>query len=774
MEPELRRLIADWNEGLVSRTAATSAARETFARVVPAVRARFAETMRDPRLQEAVLLNSPDMLVNGLRPFLEGRGTPAAQRQREAALVSYLQRFCARADTASFYGPIDFGGYDGGVTTSVDYRWPPTDSPPRRRVFLSHWAAEELAVAIQRDDRTRYDQRPVRSALVRVAGTGVIIPSTGARASLTALERTLLERADGLRSIRDIARGAGAELEEVDRVAGRLANHGLLQLGFRVHAHELDSFAQIEAVAASLTEPSAAAEWTGTCARIRSILREFEHAPGARREQLLADLEAVFQEVTCAAPRRGGGQLYADRLVLYEECSGEVRDLTIGGPLLAALERALETSLDLLGSTALRVWQSQAESAHEELRAALPDGRPMPFLRFLWECEREPRAAGSAASPFTQKTAQGLDWWRRVWDSLVPDPAERSVALTGADLERAFGGFEAAPGFVAAIDLMVAAESPEAIARGEYQIVLSEVHPVLLATHKAMTVLHPDLDGLLRRGQEVLDELLAPEQQAILSSRRISKIDSWLIGRPLIELEWMDTALGGDHVAVADLDAHVSRELLPHLRTPSVAKRLQLEMPLVTDASFPATLWAFGRPAIWHRSVDRGRHTPRIEVDGLVFQRERWTVPGEELPVVRTPLDCFDNLLALWRWKDAVGLPDAVYWVALQGADTKPALLDFHSPLSCFTFIRRIAGRPPVLLSEMLPGPDGLWLRNDAGLGYVCELRFNAWQPAPPRPPEPDPEAAAGIPDGPHVSLEALGEHLAELRRVVGRLVTED
>lgn len=70
-------------------------------------------------------------------------------------LVSYLQRFCARNETASFFGPLNYGRLDPDRPRDLEVRRSPRQLR-RRETFLAHWAVEQLA------GRSRCRSKPVR------------------------------------------------------------------------------------------------------------------------------------------------------------------------------------------------------------------------------------------------------------------------------------------------------------------------------------------------------------------------------------------------------------------------------------------------------------------------------------------------------------------------------------------------------------------------------------------------------------------------------------
>jgi hypothetical protein len=119
-------------------------------------------------------------------------------------------------------------------------------------------------------------------------------------------------------------------------------------------------------------------------------------------------------------------------------------------------------------------------------------------------------------------------------------------------------------------------------------------------------------------------------------------------------------------------------------------------------------------------------YQPRILIDTLVVARETWRVPFTR---IAGHGDALDRVYAAGRALAAEhGLPRLVF--AGVAGEVKPVYVDFADPLSVdvlFSKIRRGRERVPggeVVFTEMLPGPDQLWLRDDAGNRYTAEFRL--------------------------------------------------
>jgi hypothetical protein len=153
---------------------------------------------------------------------------------------------------------------------------------------------------------------------------------------------------------------------------------------------------------------------------------------------------------------------------------------------------------------------------------------------------------------------------------------------------------------------------------------------------------------------------------------------------------------------------------------------------MLNDLTTYAPFAALSPPSVLHAPVrgDTG-HLGRVTIGDACYQRERWLLDAASLPAGgRGPA----TLLGLRRLARAHGLPRFVF--ARIEAERKPVLVDTASPFAAELLGHLLggerdgAGGSRVLVEEMYPGPDELWLRDDAGR-YTCELRMQLTRPAP-------------------------------------------
>jgi len=124
----------------------------------------------------------------------------------------------------------------------------------------------------------------------------------------------------------------------------------------------------------------------------------------------------------------------------------------------------------------------------------------------------------------------------------------------------------------------------------------------------------------------------------------------------------------------------------------------------------------------------RGGRVPRITVDGVVWGRERWEVDPKTFPVVA---DRSAQLVAARRWARDLRLPRYIFYKIPE--ETKPIYADFTSPIFVELMASMARKASALVISEMLPSVDEMWLPDSAGATYSCELRLVtvdpvAWQ----------------------------------------------
>jgi hypothetical protein len=114
-------------------------------------------------------------------------------------------------------------------------------------------------------------------------------------------------------------------------------------------------------------------------------------------------------------------------------------------------------------------------------------------------------------------------------------------------------------------------------------------------------------------------------------------------------------------------------------------------------------------------------HGPRLRRGALVIKRRSWDLSSGEWPAPVEGESAFDEFLRWRRWATGQGMPRHVF--ARVAGEPKPQLVDFSHAASVALLAHQAREGASLRVSEMRPGPDALWLRDERGR-YCCELRM--------------------------------------------------
>ncbi|WP_329561911.1 lantibiotic dehydratase [Streptomyces uncialis] len=371
-----------------------------------------------PRVAEAVLLSNPDAYRNMLRPLLTADG-PLNSRRRRARrqLYTYVQRFCAKNETVSFFGPMAYGtlaetgpeaeadtgpgpgtgtgtgtGTDGSVDVTTSLR---TDLPRRRKVFLSHWAGRALARAVARDGALLPDLVFHRARPGGPDGVPPELPE-GTAPELTRAAGAAYGRlgADGA-TLRGLVRATGLPARDLARGLRLLLSAGAADVRLGGGPYDLEPLRTLRGQLAELPPSGAREVWLERIAGLEACRAELEAGPldggpGPRAERIAA-LEAAFTAATGESARRAAGATYADRAVFYEEGASPFA-LRVG----TAAARHWHERLRAVLEVCVAHGAATQRAATDAVRAALGDTGPLSLTAYAARAAEAFPAPGSA------------------------------------------------------------------------------------------------------------------------------------------------------------------------------------------------------------------------------------------------------------------------------------------------------------------------------------------------------------------------------------------
>jgi Lantibiotic dehydratase, N terminus len=726
---------------LRARSAELAAAQADFATVhqreTARISAEIAAIAREDLFREAVLWQNRHAVETALDELAAQPPDAAARtsrrRQHEELVASYLQRYCTKNDTIGFFGPVAFAQLaDESEAVSVRCG---TGLVQHREVYFETWCIEALTATLGRNPALLPWLAPRLKSSFYLEGSTLHRPF-GKPLVLTQPQARLLALCHGQRIARDLARDLIADPavplateEEVYRLIAELCKlrvlTWVLQVPPELHPDRVLAamLARIEAEPLRIAAMAALQELQQ--ARDRVAL-----AAGrpAALDMALRHFESTFVRLTGAPHRHRLGQTYAARGLLYEDCRRDI-EVTFGPELARRLGPPLSLMLRsarwLAGELTRRL-EIQLLALHAQLSRLVGSGAV--------DCHAFFTSALSAiflhrerSSALAEVERELQDRWARLLGPL-PTAARRVRFAVGELADRFAAVFaDTRPAWTLthyfSPDVMIAAAGEAAFRRGEFELVLGEVHSGNTLLWSCFLSQHPD-PGQVARALEVDTGSAIVVVPQLLQQGWPRRVSQGLVLPHWYQFHFADDAPSGPEARRLPAGALVIEEIAGGLRGRTRDGRVSFNPVdlfgtyLVRECS--DLIAAFLPPA---------QHVSRVNFDDVIIARERWHFAAGELEFtsIKSPGERF---LALRRWAGALGLPRFCFFKV--ATERKPCYLDLESPISGDLFSRfvRVAGQSGsdvrVTISEMAPGPDQIWLRDAKDNLYTCELRFAA------------------------------------------------
>lgn len=724
-----------------------------FAEETAARRRLLLERMSDPLVREALYLSNRDALKR-IRALCEKEpdgALDARSRQHLRLAWSYLQRFCSKNDTASFFGPIAWGRFST-MDVPLEARSAPGSWLRTRRVFFEHWAVQRLADAISEDpevapflplsvnpgcslegDRLHY---PIgRSVLVpRLAGDAIrIVASTvagGQRAPRAAgpetwpmaWPRTWPEHWTERSLAARLAEETGNAPQAILEMLAMLRAKGVLSRRIVVPtAMDRPEAVVAEALAALPDECPGRATWRERFEELLALRRDFEGAGLDERARIDGVLQQALIEGCGTNLEREKGKMYVGRYVLYEDC-GRNLDLELSDRLREELEQGLSPVLDAFRGMAAAVAAAlEARWAEAHRALAGPDGA-VDFLRFHQHV-RTHVEPGEIVAALRERL-------REAWAAVLPSAPGDEVHLSAADLQSFADRVAGWPDVEAQArlplgcevhspDLMIAARSLEDLRAGRYQVILGEIHPGIHAVSQPVAQpFCPFVPELL----EEIRQLLAPASLMLVDppqSHHRSNLN-WLDCDALYEL--VPPGCASRLPPERQIAAGRARVVAdgPRLRCVDGVTGLSGDLLTLMPGAFHRAAFELARDVLG------GDYPARLVSGRLVLKRRTWLLRPGALPKVERPGEVARSFAALHGWAREQGMPR---WVFLASdREPKPVFVDFQSPMALDLFYKLAQQATRARVSEMRPSPEELWLQDERG-SFTCELRTTFFRP---------------------------------------------
>ena len=633
-------------------------------------------------------------------------------RAEERHLVLYLQRIAAKNDSLSEFGPESWGAVD---PATEGIKFDPQPGIARRETFLERWTAHGAAAAINADPETRAEIAPRLHPAGRLEQDHFVLTATGQTTPLDSETIALLNRCDGTRP----AYSLGVELEKLRA----LAEQKLIQWEMEVPALDAHAFDHLLNDISKWRDEPVRARWLDRLRPIAALAEQFGRTFDPRSR--LATIEEARERMENLGARKAATRfLYSATNPIGEECFRESK-FTISENLINEVATEAAPWIDLWRDNYAFVASRVAAGLRNLLEQAPLQNGALPLPEFLRRCaEAKMPLAGVGMVVLAHLGFREVkEAFRARLHERASGP-EYELTLEDCHFVRRQFSYEKFDQFTyPSADLQLAAASIEAVARGNYQWILAELHPSAAFLHHGFYWSCPD--------------------KAALSKA----LERTLCGKPLLYYGYF----------AADFTATTAVRLdaLPNSTKFVAAQRStgnwQTFHPADTEVFIDESgdvgartrntheyLGSFARgwviPLGFHPfSFSLGKHTPRLRCGKVIVQRESWIVTLDELGTADFTGVSRNLVVAVERLRAARHLPRYVYIRPTEQAlrrsgvegrdkDTKPVFIDLESYLFLEIFHRWLTKAGELEVTEMLPTPEQL-LWQEADGRRTFELR---------------------------------------------------
>jgi hypothetical protein len=715
------------------------AARTIFDRSFASASARISKTIRaiagDERFREAIAWQNRHALrgsVNALlRMSLEDNSRLAERKKREELIATYLQRYCTKNDTIGFFGPVGWARLDPSQQT-IDVR-PGPGLLETRNVYFEGWCIDKIAELLSEQRQILPWIAPRRAPFIHLEGRTLHVPME-APLKLSAAQAALIQLCDGNHTAREIAQELIALYP--DEIKSEAELYGLLEymqirsvilwtleVPFGPHPEET-----LRNLLKRIGNEGLRSIYIGSLDELESARLEVGKAAGdaEKLNQALENLEETFTRLTGSASTRAAGQMYAGRTLVYEDCRRDL-EVKLGHEIIESLGPPLSL---LLNSARWLTYKAATEFQETlvKLYARLvrqTGSKTVDAITFWMEARDLLYNPDSEIMEKLQAAYNGR--WRQI---LSIQPGQRRAAFSSEDLrEKVLSLFEApGPGWKSACyhspDVMIAASSVDAIKRGEYELVLGEVH-IALNTLGLSVFLeqHPSRAELFEAAEFDLPEPRIVAVDPKYGSSSTSRLHFALITPKDYRLEY---ALNSNKIAeseVLPIGSLLVEQTGEGLMVRTRDGRLRFNIiEVVADALRGLVCSNF-------KIAGSINHSPRINIGRLVVSRESWEWSADDLAFAYEKSQA-DRFLESRRWARAHDIPRFVFMKS--PVEVKPVYVDLQSPIYVDILAKAVRrakkemAKKPIKISEMLPGLDQVWLPDAAGRHYTSEFRIVA------------------------------------------------
>lgn len=712
-------------------------AREIFESELYLKRRQLQRIASMPKFQEAVFhQNQHDYkrgayarIVELSRASIQRRKRNRNARRREQLAYRYLQRFCTRNETVSFFGPFSLGKFST-MKEMIAYRSLRKGKMINRKTYISIPLLVRMLHSAIDTDAILMMLKPQVAPCFKIEGARALHVITGRTITLDA---TCLEiiRLLGMRlTVKEIVSKQGSDGKTIMDKIRWLINKGIVLSGLEFSAktndpdkymlNRLPSFPGIRQH-----------EWYARLRKLSQLRIKFENGAFGQRQRIIRELAKIFPPLSKGST---GRELKDEKGFFTEYCESPFRYVRLDKQMRSALCDGLGAILDLALRDKQTMRKIQRQLLREWLSRTFPANPtnevPVNDVIAQMASSREENIYPFQIGNKNLSEVSTNDLPVNFIELIDQFKGMPFVSFDAETLKKRFlepGGNQHEP-MATGCDIFISSSSKNAMNKGDYEFVLGEAHGMGQPLSVYAWVVKTS-----SRGKAFAREI-KKIQKAISKKYRLS---SFLT----IPYSILDQPYDSPAVAEIDMDIRSGRKknkidpcalrLKWDKKTVRLIETRKKKMPLLLlhGARPLYSLFSMLYPVISNtRTAQEKSHFPRVKINTCILQREQWVFLKKDLFFAKASYQ--KSGIELWvelqEWRMREHIPR--HFFLKTGRAHKPVFIDFQNYFAIEIFLNfSKKAQERLYIIEMLPGPEKLWLKDGAGR-YTSEFRLMVYR----------------------------------------------
>lgn len=684
-------------------------------------------TFKDKEFLEAIFLNSPkayeqiDHNIKKEWKDLERRTDRIFQKEK--TLSKYLQRFCTKNETSSFFGPTYFSSLCPDEKT--DYQFGQGQRLSKREVFVPHWVAREMAKNIIKDEKLQLYHRLQLHKYVVLQPGKIKRMDNLQENKIDLMEEKVLKVAKRHGTIMDIINQFKSDQIDMPEsqalnLVYKLIEEKMIQYDLEIASNLFHPLPVLRERILTGYPKDLTVNYIQWCDEMEEVRKKLRDADFHGRIELQGQINQLYHRLDPV--RRKRGRFYTDRHLFFEDTERNFEHLKLGKEIWSILDTDLKLVLNMYSIYRSMVRKKNYIGFKNWFQETFTSTEKVHIFDVMQKLILDEGYLKMDNLQGIQELELNLMEFIKKHKELVPAEYQLGgkVEISRLEVQKLVDQYSKYIDdnlAVSSVDYLISAKDIQAISEGDLELVIGELHPGTGALG-IYSYFFSDIENLKTEILDILKKFY-PDYQFVRGVKEHKNKTACMTRLPIKELEITGRSIQEDCLRIGDLYLSMDDDEL-RLIGPDGQK-----IKLFSHVKIPVLdlhcLGAFGEL----KFESEIKHTPRIQLGKIILQRASWELDKNELFQIEGQKynhSSVDIYIQLLRAKEKFKLPNYLYYKGQN--QRKPIFLDFDNYFLVEVLYSDCLEDEIFKMSEMLPDLEHLWIKDERG-NYTSEFRHS-------------------------------------------------